>query len=430
MPNPATCTKSDFVFSVYLAVVIFVLTQGPVYRLAFSDLQGSLKPDALTVAFSVFVMAQMPAILLFYRSTPLSNLLPDRDAWWLIAVVSIAALSTAWSTARGATVTASAAFAVTVFAAIAIAVRATARQLMWSVLCGVQPGLVISLFAVRRHWSGALEPKSSLEPWITTNNWVGIYGNRNSLAPVAAVGVLTCVFASWELIRNRKPLAIVGSIAVISVGFLDCLILIRSGSATLVFSMLIAAIAFCLSAVCHRVVRFRQSRSGMALRSILFLGVGTLVGSYALRLASIKYDRLSGFDGRTTFWGASFDAWRTRPVFGWGFMALWNTDSFRRTLPTSISDATWGHSSYLDFLAGGGLLLAVPVGAIMGVLLWRVFAIHIHEVHDIWMAIVAVTIIVAATQESFLLGSHFFLLLLVVTGMKLRPPSRLSRKKS
>lgn len=414
-----------FVLPAYITFLVFVLTQGPVYKIAFSDGQASIKPDALTVAFSIFVLAQLPALSTFGQGNSVAGFELNRDSRAVVAIILIMVMSTAWSTARGATLTASAAFALTALTAISLVPHTSTRHLMWGVLIGVQPGLFLSLYAVKHRWSGALEAKSSLEPWITTNNWVGIYGNRNSLAPVAAIGALTCVFTAWDLLRRRTGLAVSGFILIAVVGCLDGLILIRSGSATLPFSILIATMLICFSTLCQRIWQFKSYGRSTSYLSIGILGMGVLLSGFVLNLATGKYERLSGFDGRTAFWRVAFDAWRSRPITGWGFMALWNTESFRKNLPSSLVNAMWGHSSYLDLLAGGGILLAVPVAIVIGALLYRILFKCSRGLGEAWMAIISMTILVASTQESFLLGSHFFLLILIVTGMKLKSAPRI-----
>ena len=417
MQSTRIATVYEILVGSYFAFLIFVLTQGPVYRLVYSDAQSSLKPDALVVAFAIFVMAQIPA-LVAARFSEIKGL--GRDFGAICVLCAFLLLTSLWSTARAATITAAASFALTAFVAVSLVARLKPRTAMWSVMFGLQPGLILSACAVYRKWPQAIEAKSSLEPWITTKNWVGVYGNRNSLAPVAGIGMLTGLFVLWQLLRGPSRIKILRVAPVIVITSFDAFVLFRSGSATIPFALVIASIALvALNLILQFVqrkpkfVRHRQIKYPVMLLLMSILVVG-------LQWLHQRYDRLSGFDGRTDYWRASLEAWKHRPIFGWGFMALWNTNSFRNNLPSRISGATWGHSSYFDALTGGGLLLAILFLGIIGVVTVRALFVPSTDIASAWMSLVALTILLASTQESFLLGNHFFLLLLIFTGVKLR----------
>jgi O-antigen ligase len=417
MPSARTATAREIAIGSYCAFLIFVLTQGPVYKLVYSDAQSSLKPDAIAVASAIFVIVQIP-VLMTTRMSEIRH--HGKDIYVIYALCAILLLTSIWSTARAVTITAAVSFSLTAMAAIGIAVLLQPKMVMWSVLIGLQPGLLLSAYAVHQKWPQATEPKSSLEPWITTNNWVGIYGNRNSLAPVAGIGVATCLFVIWNLLRGPSRFKALKVAPVIVVVGFDLFVLVQSGSATIPFALVITSIVLLVSNLIRLIA---QRKSDVVHHRPMKYSIMLLFFSlsiFSLRWLHERYDRLSGFDGRTDYWRATFEAWKTRPLFGWGFMALWNTETFRNSLPQRLAGATWGHSSYLDALAGGGLVLALLFLTVIGAVIFRALFATSNGSESTWMSFVVLTILLASTQESFLLGNHFFLLLLIYTGLKLR----------
>ena len=84
---------------------------------------------------------------------------------------------------------------------------------------------------------------------------------------------------------------------------------------------------------------------------------------------------------------------------------------------------TWSHSAYLDVLAGGGVL----AGALLLAALWSgwsaaVLASISGRTQGAWSLLLVVFVLVASTQESFLIGNHF-LFVLLVAAMCVQPDS-------
>ncbi|MDE2101349.1 MAG: O-antigen ligase family protein [Patescibacteria group bacterium] len=87
------------------------------------------------------------------------------------------------------------------------------------------------------------------------------------------------------------------------------------------------------------------------------------------------------FQTRFWAWGEAVDAWKARPVFGWGpeefsaaFDKYFNTNYFD---PNSASNQTWfdrAHSIYFDYLAETGAIGLLAYMSIFAVFFWQFFS--------------------------------------------------------
>ncbi len=129
---------------------------------------------------------------------------------------------------------------------------------------------------------------------------------------------------------------------------------------------------------------------------------------------SSLFGRASGFTGRDIYWSETWQAFIDRPVLGWGWLAPWHAPAFRDQLPLELLGDTWSHSAYLDVLAGGGVL----AGALLLAALWPGWSAAVLEsisgrTQGAWSLLLVVFVLIASTQESFLIGNHFLFVLLV-----------------
>jgi hypothetical protein len=96
-------------------------------------------------------------------------------------------------------------------------------------------------------------------------------------------------------------------------------------------------------------------------------------------------------------------------------LAAWATPEFRVHLPASLAQETWSHSAYLDLLLGAGVLAVIPFAMAVGAGFWRagLVALDRPSLGSAWPIALGTLVLVAATQESFIVGSHFLWLLCV-----------------
>jgi O-antigen ligase len=129
-------------------------------------------------------------------------------------------------------------------------------------------------------------------------------------------------------------------------------------------------------------------------------------------------------NSRRNLWSLSWAGIQEKPWFGWGWMAAWQTDEF---FGESSSWLTWGslwsHNGYHDVLLGGGSI----AGVLFLGYLW--FATRSFSQYPVQFTAPRLTLagfaLVASTQESFFIGSHFVWALLVAALAPIRAVSRL-----
>ena len=155
--------------------------------------------------------------------------------------------STFWSTLRSQTFVASSSLIMTAFTGLYFASRFTIREQVLRIAIAMQIGLLASWWAVHRNWSGAQTYREQFKPNCTprtgetidmckirfVGNWIGIYFNKNSLAPVATVGVLSLLALIWWEARDRSNPWWKARVAILAdVVLLNFLVLKKTGSAT------------------------------------------------------------------------------------------------------------------------------------------------------------------------------------------------------
>ncbi len=199
----------------YAIVALFALTQGPIYRLwseSSTYLETSPQPSMPHVYFATFVVVQLPAVMLLSRRMP-SWWLRDRRIQALSALLIWLALSVTWSTLARHSLPEYVSLLLTSSVGLYLAVSFSSRMIWRIVTAAMSLGLLSSVWAIVRGW----ELSTSVEE----DYWIGIYFNRNSLAPVAAVALLASVGViltqtSWKNLARRVVLAAAVSLTALS----------------------------------------------------------------------------------------------------------------------------------------------------------------------------------------------------------------------
>ncbi|MFZ9320296.1 MAG: hypothetical protein ACO245_04455, partial [Ilumatobacteraceae bacterium] len=159
----------------YVVILLSLLTQGPVLKIW--EASGQINGEIISsTKFATYLLVQVPAVvLLFHRGIPQSLLRGPIGV--LLAFCGWMFLSTFWSTFSSYSLVESFTLTVTCLAGLYLARSFTLLEQLTLFLVGMQPGLIVSWYAVRNNWTGAVN--------FDENYWIGIYFNRNSLAPPA-----------------------------------------------------------------------------------------------------------------------------------------------------------------------------------------------------------------------------------------------------
>jgi len=393
----------------YAILLIFTLTQGPVYKIWRTA--EFYTPIPITPTWqATFFAIQLPALLLIARRgldreflraqfLPLSGFLV-----WMMA-------STVWTNLSRYTSIDSLALAVTAGAGLYVGSRFTSRQLVALVFLAMQLGVLFSYLAVKRSWTEAIDGEG---------NWTGIYFNRNSLGPVAMLGLITGGAIAVSLWRSRsKPYRLhIFAVACVLI-VLDIVVYVRSGSSTSIGAAVVAALAsaiWIIVGLWHR----RTETPLLAIQRVIypsFVALTLLIAWVGFRYQSTivgLFGKADFFNGRSALWHYSWTGFLDRPIIGWGWRAAWSTPEFlKRDLWWTTAGASWSHNGFLEVLLGGGI-----VGGLLfaSYILWagqRTIATVISLPSESWRIAMAMFVLVACTQEVFIIGNHFLWLLLV-----------------
>jgi O-antigen ligase len=107
-------------------------------------------------------------------------------------------------------------------------------------------------------------------------------------------------------------------------------------------------------------------------------------------------------------------------------LATWRTPAFRATLPPAATDV-WSHSGYLDMALGGGVFAVILFAAVLVTAVRNAGSLLDEDDNaaTAWPLAIVLAVALAATQESFFIGNHFYWALFVAAGATAsRLPSR------
>ena len=393
----------------YVVVLLFALTQGPVLSMWFASSlvtpEGTASPQMLT-----FIAVQIPAlILLGYRRILRSALFGPVGLLGLFC--GWMWLSTLWATFGQHTIVEATTLCVTFLTGVYLARSFSLLEQLILVVVAMQPGLVWSRYAIANGWSNSVDQNG---------NWVGIYFNRNSLAPVAMVSCLAASALLWIVVLRRGKNWPIPLIAVlVDVVLFGAVMLFHSRSNTSVGGAVVFAAVWAFWTVVRSLVRRKRLTSQSLQRFVypLFIVSATALAWVTVKLQSVLlavFGETVNFNGRSAIWQYSWTGFLDRPLIGWGWMSAWRTPPFlRRDLWWSFVNTGWSHSGYMDILLGGGI---VAVIVFIIAMLWGVYRHLVQtetEIASQWTPAIMFFVLATATQESFFIGNHFLWLLLV-----------------
>jgi exopolysaccharide production protein ExoQ len=395
---------------VYAALALFALTQGPVYRLwsESGEYQQLIALPAIGQAyFATFVLVQLPGCLLWFRSVTERNVREPR-MWMLVGLLAWLGASVMWSTFARHAVSEFIALAVTTGFGLYLATRFAMRDLWRIVAAAMAVGLAMSLLAIQRDWQLAVN--------VQDDYWIGIYYNRNSLAPVAAMALLAFIgMVSTTLRRRTIDVAVLA--AGVALAGVAALVLWRAQSRTSPLALGVASGALVLWLLVRLITqRISVARRWHNLAAPIAVTVSAVAVFVALRtvggLASVSGETAT-FNSRGGLWAQNWVGFLEKPWQGWGWMAARRTPQFDLVGEWWIViDTEWSHNGYHDLLLGGGVLAGI---LFVGVVFFGVRSLD--QIADVRMAtpqfLVIGFVLAAATQESFFIGSHFLWAMLI-----------------
>jgi O-antigen ligase len=401
----------------YAIVLLVVLTQGPVYRMWGESaifLQFAPEPSIPHAYFATFVAVQLPATLWWWRHVRQRDL--TQPALIALGVfLGWLGLSVLWSTLARQSLPEYISLVLTTGAGLFLATRFNAAELWRIIGTAMGIGLAASLFAAIRRWELSVD--------LTSDYLIGIYYNRNSLAPVAAVALIAALGIVFNQTDTRRVWRSGVVVAALVLVLSAVVVLWRTESRTSPLALGVAFVATLLwlgarwsssRSWCPKSIS-RSLRTGSATLSLVVTSLAVFVSlRFVTGLSSISGET-STFNSRGPLWSLSWSGFLEKPLHGWGWMAAWRTpDFFRQGTWWAVWQTEWSHNGYHDLLLGGG----VPAVVAFGVMIW--FASRqISAQHSLRSAVpqfvTIVFVLAAATQESFFIGSHFLWAVLIAT---------------
>jgi O-antigen ligase len=278
----------------------------------------------------------------------------------------------------------------------------------WKIVAtAMSVGMSVSLFAIQRSWDSAVSTEEG--------HWIGIYYNRNSLAPVAGVALLAVVgmLCAQRTYKDFSGLLISTASIIVAVGAL--LTLWRAQSRTSPLALIVGLLALGTWMVMRWGAQhvFSRVRDFTAALSVAFMAVAAVVALRAVGGLTTVSGETATFNSRGPLWSLSWSGFLEKPLQGWGWMAAWRTlKFFQQGEWWTVWDSEWSHNGYHDLLLGGGVLAAVLFAGVV----WcgmREIGSQASLREAVPRFLIVAFVLTAATQESFFIGTHFLWALLI-----------------
>ena len=393
----------------YAAALIFVLTQGPVLSMWFASEQENAR-QALAPQLATYFVFQIPALVLVSRQK--FTMLDARGPLGLLAIFCVWLVATTlWATNGQHSAVESVSLLTTFICGVYFAKRFTLTEKLAVIVVAMQPGLLLSRYAIANDWNMSQSGEGF---------WVGIYFNRNSLAPVAMVSVVSALALLYVVFINRDDKLRIYKLCVLAnVVLFGLVVAVRTQSNT-PFGGLVTFVA---------VLSFWEVARRSPLRKYLsdtrqtnkvyagFIALAALCSWFAIQFQSKvlqAFGETVTFNGRSEIWKYSWNGFLERPLLGWGWLSAWRSWAFMRMdLWWTVEGVSWSHNAYLDLLLGGGVLAVLLFAAAVLWGIYRLIPSNRGNATQSWPIAFIFFYLAMCTQESFIIGNHFLWMLFV-----------------
>lgn len=326
--------------------------------------------------------------------------------WFVGAYVGWALLSAIWTVSPSTTATRAITGVGIAGFGLWFGARLRTAEQIWAVVGATAAAGVSSL------WMIAFEPQWGRMPWrspgSTGGEWQGIFGNRNSLSPVAVLGLL----GAAGLVLLRPTLRRTVAVSPLIVLFLA--LLAGSGGMTATLAVGVAA----GTAVAVPAIRWlaRRGARGSVVAGVLvagFCAVVWVVFANLDRLAE-QVGRDPTLSRRRWIWDDVRGFIQIHPVRGHGFWAFWERPDLTAATYARHGDPYGSaHNAILEVTLGLGFIglvayLAVLLAAVVGVawLVWR-YTTGRSALAGLWWAVVLAFVLTQTLMESFVLWHSY-----------------------
>lgn len=213
----------------------------------------------------------------------------------------------------------------------------------------------------------------------------GIFGHRNQLGFVAAIGLAAVSTALFHARSRRVPMML--SLALMAYA------LVRTASAT---SIVVGALAVLTALGMTYLSRLSpRTRRGLLVLFPLLVLIPVIAVSSDTEAVFSFLGRDSTLTGRTDIWSAAFQQWRSAPLFGLGWDSTWGDSS---PIQEQISQAlgfrvSHAHNGYLDVLLQVGVVGFLIFAMAVGIALTTAMRQIVHEECSTQIPVLTVAVI-------------------------------------
>jgi O-antigen ligase len=393
----------------YAATLLFFLTQGPVLSMWLASEQENGRP-ALASQLATYFVVQIPALVLVSRQK--FTLRDVRGPLGLLTIFCIwLTATTLWATNGQHSAVESVSLLTTFICGVYFAKRFTLIEKLTIVVVAMQPGLLLSRYAIAHDW----DLSTSIEGF-----WVGIYFNRNSLAPVAMVSVISALALLYVVYLTKTDRFRIYKLCILAdIVIFGFVVVLRTHSNTPIGGLIaFGAVILFWEALRHSSLKsllgnFKQARSVYAV--FIALVVACSWGAIQFQSKVLQaFGETVTFNGRSEIWKYSWNGFLDRPLLGWGWMSAWRSWAFMKMdLWWTVEGVMWSHNAYLDVLLGGGVF---AVGVFAAAVVWGVYRLVPTDIENpigSWPIAFVFFYLAVCTQESFIIGNHFLWMLFV-----------------
>ena len=393
----------------YAATLLFFLTQGPVLSMWLASEQENGRP-ALASQLATYFVVQIPALVLVSRQK--FTLRDVRGPLGLLAVFCIwLTATTLWATNGQHSAVESVSLLTTFICGVYFAKRFTLIEKLTIVVVAMQPGLLLSRYAIAHDW----DLSTSIEGF-----WVGIYFNRNSLAPVAMVSVISALALLYVVYLTKTDRFRIYKLCILAdIVIFGFVVVLRTHSNTPIGGLIaFGAVILFWGALRHSslkslLVNIKQTRSVYAVFTALVVVCSWGAIQFQSKVLQAFGETVT-FNGRSEIWKYSWNGFLDRPLLGWGWMSAWRSWAFMKMdLWWTVEGVMWSHNAYLDVLLGGGVF---AVGVFAVAVIWGVYRLVPTDTENpigSWPIAFVFFYLAMCTQESFIIGNHFLWMLFV-----------------
>jgi O-antigen ligase len=366
--------------------------------------------QALAPQLATYFVFQIPALVLVSRQK--FTMRDARGPLGLLAIFCVWLVATTlWATNGQHSAVESVSLLTTFICGVYFAKRFTLTEKLAVIVVAMQPGLLLSRYAIANDWNMSQSGEGF---------WVGIYFNRNSLAPVAMVSVVSALALLYVVFINRDDKLRIYKLCVLAnVVLFGLVVAVRTQSNT-PFGGLVTFVA---------VLSFWEVARRSPLRKYLsdtrqinkvyagFIALAAMCSWFAIQFQSKvlqAFGETVTFNGRSEIWKYSWNGFLERPLLGWGWLSAWRSWAFMRMdLWWTVEGVSWSHNAYLDLLLGGGVLAVLLFAAAVLWGIYRLIPSNRGNATQSWPIAFIFFYLAMCTQESFIIGNHFLWMLFV-----------------